>query len=177
LFCAGNVRGADEDQPCGAGPGAMGIDGAHLKMTDTHPIEQPISDSQHAQIIWDNLSDTQRQFVTARLIVKSDTLACQIVGIRPHAAAIWAQKKLIDQLIAYKRAEALQAAKFVLIEASLEAAGVLVKELHGKKRLIAAKEILDRTGLPAVSKQELSSGDNPIIVRILKASESQSGDQ
>lgn len=136
-------------------------------MTDRPTTEQPPLTEKQAQAIWNSLTVVQRQFVIARLIAKNDAAACKAVGIQPSAASNWgAYKQDIDRYVIYQRANALQAAKFILAESTLEAVGVLVKELRGRRRITAAKEILDRAGLPAITRQELTGlNSGPIEVK------------
>lgn len=112
--------------------------------------------TEQAEQIWNSLSDLQQQFVIARLSVKNDTLAAKAIGITVQSAANWPEKPLINTYVTYLRCNARKTAEKIIVESMVEAAGVLRHELKGRRRMMAAKEILDRGGLPAVSRREIS---------------------
>lgn len=114
-------------------------------------------------IIWGSMSDIQRQFVVARLLAKSDAEACRKINISISCAANWPSKELIHKFIDYQRRDVLNAARLVLAESTLDAVEVLRNKLVGRQALTAAKEILDRAGLPAITRQEISGPSGAAI--------------
>lgn len=137
-------------------------------MTDVPPTEQQqalIADRQ-AKLIWDTLTDLQQQYVIARLGVKTDTAACKLIGISCQVASNWPEKPIINEYVRYMRRNARDAAMKILTESMIEAANVLRRALRTRARITAAKDILDRGGLPAVTRQEITGNDGgPIEVR------------
>lgn len=112
--------------------------------------------AQQAKEVWDSLSDLQRQFVIARLGSKTDTAAAKLIGVPVQSVSNWGGiKEQIDAYIKYCRNNAVAAAQQILTESLIEASSVLRHELKGRRRMTAAKEILDRGGLPATTRQEL----------------------
>jgi len=66
---------------------------------------------------------------------------------------------MIDAYIEHKRRNVRDAALFVMQESMLKAVGVFVEKLESgdaETAMVAAREILNRAGLPAVNRQEIS---------------------
>lgn len=136
-------------------------------LTPLH-TEQPKSQTEDERmaIVWRDMSPLHRQFVIERLTCRTDAEACRRLGISQGALSNSPMKKLIDEYIIYQQRNALAAARQVLVESTLEAVGALRKRLKGRQGLTAAKEILDRAGLPTISRQEIGGvNGGPIEVK------------
>lgn len=106
----------------------------------------------------------QIRWVLERLKCKSDRDAARKVGVSESAMFHWPNKAQLDDAVKALLMDGVEQARLVLRNACGDAAETLVRFLATKQGVEAAKAILDRAGLPAVSKQEHSGpGGQPLF--------------
>lgn len=95
-------------------------------------------------------SISQVQWVLARLTARSDDEAARRIGKTGRSVYHWDNKKDLDEAVKLLLSQSVEAAGRILSQAAPAAAQALVDALSDKRqRIRAAKEILDRSGLPA----------------------------
>lgn len=135
-------------------------------MPPTEQVNIPITTSEQAEAAWNNFSDLQQQFIIVRFGCKNDATAAREIGITNQTVAMWIEKPLMSEYIRWMRRQARDGAVKIIQESMIEAASVLRKALRTRSRITAAKDILDRGGLPAVSRQEIGGiAGGPIEVK------------
>jgi hypothetical protein len=113
----------------------------------TRPLDQILSE----------LSLLQRQFVLARVGVRTDQEAAKAICINSKTVYLWKREGApIDEAIDVLSRDAVRAAGAIIEEAAAKAAAALVLEIDdkGKDRVRAAVEILNRAGLPETKRIE-----------------------
>jgi len=98
----------------------------------------------------DLLADTtpeQREWVAARVVLRSDAEAARKIGVRAETVCRWPNKRRLDDAVAQLTMDACLGARFILAQSLLEAARVKIAGLQSKNEQVqqgAATEILDR---------------------------------
>ncbi len=109
------------------------------------------------------LTDTQRRYISARLLCDTVPEACKAIGIHRSTPHKWSNRAEIEQCVAILQSNALKAAKVSLENLCIEAVKALKKSLGDRAhRVRAAEAILDRAGLPRAQSVDVTSGGEPI---------------
>lgn len=131
--------------------------------------------------ILNNCSETQIRYIRARMApdCKSDADAARAVNIKPSTKYSWDNVHEINEAVGLLRMEQVRtesllataitrAARRILQEYTIDAAVALISALTegGHVGISAAREILDRGGIPAVSRSEIETTE-PVSVIIL----------
>ena len=111
------------------------------------------------------LTQTQIEFVSARLSAKSDKKAAEIIGISPDVVYNWPNKPIVNQVVRLAVLNNLEVARERLSRLTLKAVGVLDKEMDGDKPLPPACEVLDRAGLAAKRELDVTTGGRQLDAR------------
>jgi hypothetical protein len=101
-------------------------------------------------------SPEQVKWVLRRLTSKTDAEAAKAIGISPETVSRWKQTAPLDEAVSLLLKDSVAGAQRILQQALQDAAQVTVDALHDKgarNGLPAAKEIMDRAGMPTVQKQ------------------------
>lgn len=129
------------------------------------------------------LTPLQLDFIRERLQAKSDAEAARTVGVAPQTVSEWKASGVpIERVLALAKMDSVEVARENLRRLASEAVEAIRQELQGRRKLEAAREVLDRIGLEAGSKVDLMSGGQPltsattIIVREYLEDEQQAGD-
>jgi len=104
------------------------------------------------------LTPQQLDFVAARLNAKSDKEAAESVGVSPDVAYNWRNKEQVNLAVELGKVDGVLLAREKLRRLVYMAARVLEEEMGDgrKRRLEAAKEVLDRTGIEKLKKVALT---------------------
>lgn len=111
-------------------------------------------------------TDSQRRYVLARLTL-DPAPAMRSIGLNDKTRFTWANKEDLERAARLLQMDAIEAARLKLGELALKAVAALEDALGvGSSRVAAANSILDRIGLPATQKREISGPDGgPIAVK------------
>ena len=104
-------------------------------------------------------TDSQRRYVRARLIEDSIPKAARAIGLTRTAPHQWPNLDELEEAVGILYNDVIQAAKLALEDLALEAVQALGRAVRGKggNSITAAKAILDRIGLPAMSNVDITS--------------------
>ena len=104
------------------------------------------------------LTPQQLDFVAARLNAKSDKEAAESVGVSPDVAYSWRNKEQVNLAVKLGKVDGVLLAREKLRRLVYAAACVLEDEMGDdkKRRLEAAREVLDRTGIEKLKKIALT---------------------
>ena len=141
--------------------------------------QQTSSQVNRLQEILEGLTTEQVRYVTKRPFVRYDYEAAKAVGVAPETVSRWKNKADIDEAVRLMCFDGVIAAGVLLHRFLPEAAQELVAELAHKRadiRQRAAKEILDRGGLPATSKTEVTGKDGGPVETTVKVDVDQLSD-
>ena len=115
------------------------------------------------QLIWDSASGTQQDYIIARLTERDQASAARRIGIHKSTVTKWPNLAEIEEVVTVLRRAAVEAGQLALEALVTEAVQALGEALKDKRqRVQAAKTILDRAGLPAMSNVDVTSGGEPI---------------
>ena len=107
-------------------------------------------------------TDTQRRYVRARLMNDSIPKAAHAIGLTRTAPHQWPNLDDLEEAVGILYNDIIEAAKLALEGLALEAVQALREALKGRSKVSAAKAILDRIGLPAMSQLDVTSGGEPL---------------
>jgi len=115
---------------------------------------------QRVKEIMARIPSVQRRYVVARLTCDSSAAACRQIGISKSTPCHWDNMDELEEAIGLLYNDVIEAAKLALENLAIEAARALGKALKdgGGTSVAAAKAILDRIGLPAMSQVDMTSG-------------------
>lgn len=100
----------------------------------------------------------QVQWVLERVTRKTDAEAAKAIGYRRETVYRWPNKAKLEQAVRLLQLDSVRAALAILSQATPEAAQTMVDLLKSRRhRLQAAKEILDRGGIPAESRHSVEA--------------------
>ncbi len=109
------------------------------------------------------LTPNQLDFVRARLDCNSDAEAARVSGVAPGTVARWkAEGAPIDAVIQLAKMDSVILATEMLRRLGTKAVDVLEGEMSGRRKLDAAKDVLDRLGVTAGNKIDITSGGQPL---------------
>jgi len=104
------------------------------------------------------LTAEQLDFVRERLATGTDAEAAAIVGVAPETVSRWkARGAPIDDVIRQAKMDSIELARESLRRLATRAVEVLSEEMGGKRKLEAAKEVLNRVGLEPGSKLDVTT--------------------
>lgn len=118
-----------------------------------------------ARDILEAATPEQVRWVLARLDVTTDMEASRRAGIHPNTPYKWENKGDLDRAVALLLADAAEHAAAILRDAAPDAAQALAAAVKDKRqRVQAATAILDRVGVSATQKHEVSApGGRPLL--------------
>ena len=104
------------------------------------------------------LTPQQLDFVAARLNAKNDKEAAESIGVSPDVVYSWHNKEQVNLAVKFGKVDGVLLAREKLRRLVYVAARVLEEEMEDgrKRRLEAAKEVLDRTGIEKLKKIALT---------------------
>lgn len=119
---------------------------------------------QRVEEILAGATDSQRRYVRARLMHATIPKAARAIGLTRTAPHQWSNLDELEEAVALLYNDVIAAARVALEDLALDAAQALGKALHdgGGASVAAAKAILDRIGLPAMSQVDVTSGGESI---------------
>ncbi len=102
----------------------------------------------------------QVRWVFRRILNKTDMQAAKEAGVHYSTVSKWPNKADLDIAVNLLLQDPIDAAIAMLREAVPEAAEVLITEVRmkGRHKMLAAEQVLDRMGVSAVHKVDLTSG-------------------
>ena len=116
--------------------------------------------SELAQLL-KGLSPEQLDWVQARLVCQTNAEACRKAQVVEGTYYRWKREGVpLDEIVNLAKSDSVLLAAERLRRLTSKAVTVLDEEMDNRRsRLDAAKEVLDRAGLPKTSKQEVSGAD------------------
>jgi len=116
--------------------------------------------SELAQLL-KGLSPEQLDWVQARLVCQTNADACRKAQVVEGTYYRWKREGVpLDEIVNLAKSDSVLLAAERLRRLTSKAVTVLDEEMDNRRsRLDAAKEVLDRAGLPKTSKQEVSGKD------------------
>jgi len=112
----------------------------------------------------------QLRYLAVRPFVRYDKEAAKIIGLAAETVSRWENKADIDEAIRLMVMDGIVVAAEILRRYVPQAATELVEELVDDEvgmRHRAAKEVLDRGGLPAKQQMDLTSGGEKLAAPII----------
>ena len=100
--------------------------------------------------VMEQLSDTQQQYIMARMQTSTKDAAARVVGMAPSSIYNWKNRDLIERIVAHLQLRPILAAQTIIQNSLPEAAQTTVDMLASqdeKVALAAAGDLLDRGGL------------------------------
>lgn len=100
--------------------------------------------------VMESLSDTQQQYIMARLQCQTKDAAARAVGMAPSSIYNWKDRDLIEKIVAHLQLRPILAAQTIIQNSLPDAAQTTVDMLASqdeKVALTAAGDLLDRGGL------------------------------
>jgi len=120
----------------------------------------------HLQELVKNFTVDQLRYLAVRPFVRYDKEAAAAIGLAAETVCRWENKADVDEAIKLMIADGIIVAAEILRRYVPQAATELVEELADSEvgmRHRAAKEVLDRGGLPAKQQMDVTSGGKPLF--------------
>jgi len=132
--------------------------------------QQTATQINHLQELVKNFTIDQLRYLAVRPFVRFNKEAAEAIGIAEETVCRWENKAEVDEAVRLMVADGIVLAAEIVRRYVPQAAQELVTELSDTEvsmRHKAAKEVLDRGGLPAKQQMDLTSGGEPLPAPII----------
>ena len=123
-------------------------------------------------------SAEQLDFVAQRILHKKDNEAAEAAGLDINTVYHWANKQDVNRAVILAKLDTVQVAREKLRRLTPKAVDVLDDEMEKgrKRRLDAARDVLDRTGIESTKNVDITSGGDTLTFVVKRDDGRDAGD-